>query len=54
MQFLNIALQRLTQGSTHAGIAVILQVVKTFFPVYAPVIDAGTAFFGAAAVALNS
>lgn len=54
MNFLHIAIERLSQGSTHAGIAVILQVVKTFFPVYAPVIDAGSALFGAVAVALNS
>jgi|WetSurMetagenome_2_1015567.scaffolds.fasta_scaffold1445428_1 hypothetical protein len=45
---------RLAQGSSHAGIAALLQGLKFFFPAYAPVIDAGSALFGAIAVAVNS
>lgn len=46
-------LERLGQGSTHAGLATLLQAAKFVFPQYAAVLDAGTALFGAIAVAIN-
>jgi len=44
---------RFTEPSSHAGIAILLQAAKAFFPEYAGVIDGATAFFGALAVALR-
>ena len=45
---------RFSQGSSHAGIAALLQASKFFFPAYTPVIDAATALFAAVAVAVNN
>ncbi|HTQ99564.1 MAG TPA: hypothetical protein VMH83_06220 [Candidatus Acidoferrum sp.] len=42
-------LKRLSEPSTHAGIAALLQVGKTFAPQYAGVIDGFTVLFGALA-----
>jgi hypothetical protein len=48
-------IQRLTEGSTHAGLAAILQAVKYFVPPpWGAVIDAGTLLFGSVAVAIKN
>jgi len=47
-------MDRLKQGSSHAGLAAVAQVLKVFFPAWAPVFDAGTLLLGSLAVALNS
>jgi len=49
---MNAFLQRLTEPSTHAGVGILLQAAKAFFPQYAGVIDSATAFFGSLAVVL--
>lgn len=43
-------LARLKEPSTHAGIAALLQVGKTFFPTYAAFFDMATMAFGSLAV----
>lgn len=43
---------RITEPSTHAGIAVVSQVLKTFAPPWAAVFDALTMLCGALAVAI--
>jgi hypothetical protein len=46
-------LDRSSEPSTHAGIAILLQSAKAFFPAWAPVLDSATALFGAVAVAIS-
>jgi hypothetical protein len=46
-------MHRITQPSTWAGIAAILQVAKVFAPQWAPVIDGIVMAAGGAAVVLN-
>jgi len=46
---------RLSEGSTHAGIAAIFQAVKFFVPPpWGAVIDAATVLFGSVAVAIKN
>lgn len=46
-------MKQLTQPSTYAGFAALLQLAAAFFPQYSAVLHAATAAAGAAAVALN-
>lgn len=51
---LNFFKSRLSQGSTHAGLAAAMQAAKFFFPVYAGVFDAATGLLSAIAVVVNN
>lgn len=45
-------LSRFAEPSTHAGLAALSQALKFLAPQWAAVLDAGTAFFAALAVAM--
>jgi hypothetical protein len=51
---MNAIIERFKQGSTHAGLAAVSQVIKIFFPQWAVVFDAATALLGSLAVVINN
>ena len=46
-------LARMFEGSTHGGLAAIMQLLKAFFPEWVGALDSLTALFGSLAVVLK-
>ncbi len=53
MNWLNWLFARMSEPSTHAGIAGIAQAAKIFAPQYAPILDVVTGAFSGAAVVIS-